>query len=496
VTAVRETPAIAASNTTETASASNSVSPEPAEVRLVALGPQLTDSGNKPVVSATWSAEKPEDLPLVAPVATPIDLASALQIAGGENPQVAFAQQRIAEAAAQLRSARVMWVPSLRAGGNYNKHEGRIQDVEGNIIETSRGSLYGGFGAQAVGAGSPAVPGLVVNFHTRDAIFQPRIADRVLGARRHAERAVLYDVLSDTALAYTDLIEAAQYEAVAQETLENTSGLAQLTASFAESGQGLAADADRARAELSLQQIEVRRAAENVHVASARLAQVLSQDPTQRLQPVEPAIAPIELVEGDLPLAELVATGLGNRPELAESRWLVSAAIERLRREQVAPLVPSVLLGLSYGTNGGGLGGELDNFGDRLDFDAVALWEIRNLGFGEHAARDTAWAQVSQARWQQVQLMDQVASEIVQAHAQVSARKEQIALAQQSIEAASDSYRRNTERIRNAQGLPIETLQSIQALNLSRRQYVRAVADYNRAQFALQRALGWPITAP
>jgi outer membrane protein TolC len=337
---------------------------------------------------------------------------------------------------------------------------------------------------------------LVVNFHARDAIFQPRIADRVLGARRHAERAVLYDVLSDTALAYTDLIEAAQYEAVAQETLENTSGLAQLTASFAESGQGLAADADRARAELSLQQIEVRRAAENMQVASARLAQLLSQDPTQPLQPEEPAIAPIELIAGDLQVAELVATGLSNRPELAESRWLVSAAVERLRREQVAPLVPSVLLGLSYGTNGGGLGGDLDNFGDRLDFDAVAFWEIRNLGFGEQAARDTARAQVSQTRWQQVQLMDQVASEIVQAHAQVVARKEQIALAQQSIEAASDSYRRNTERIRNAQGLPIETLQSIQALNQSRRQYVRAVADYNRAQFALQRALGWPILAP
>lgn len=66
-------------------------------------------------------------------------------------------------------------------------------------------------------------------------------------------------------------------------------------------------------------------------------------------------------------------------------------------------------------------------------------------------------------------------------------------LAEAGITAAQDSYRRSAERIRDGQGLPIETLQSIQALDQTRRQYVRAVADYNRAQFQLQRALGWPI---
>jgi outer membrane protein TolC len=61
------------------------------------------------------------------------------------------------------------------------------------------------------------------------------------------------------------------------------------------------------------------------------------------------------------------------------------------------------------------------------------------------------------------------------------------------ITAAEASYRRNHERIRNGQGLPIETLQSIQALDQSRRQYIRAVADFNRSQFRLQRVLGWPV---
>jgi outer membrane protein TolC len=135
-------------------------------------------------------------------------------------------------------------------------------------------------------------------------------------------------------------------------------------------------------------------------------------------------------------------------------------------------------------------------FGDRLDFDAAAYWEIRHLGFGERGYRSEASSRVELARLRQVQMLDQVAAEVAEAHAQASERKAQIDYAQAGTEAARQSYRRNLERIREGQGLPIETLQSIQALDQSRRQLIRAVADYNRAQFRLQRALGWPIQDP
>jgi outer membrane protein TolC len=423
----------------------------------------------------------------------PIDLTTALQLAAGQNPQVQFAQQRIVEAWARLRAADVLWVPSLRAGFNYNKHEGRIQDVEGRIIETSRGSIYTGLGAQAVGAGSPAVPGLVMNFHLRDALFQPLIAEQSYRARQQASRAVTNDTLLQAALAYVDLLEAVQIRAVAEETAQRAQQLAELADAFARSGQGSQADADRTQTEHMIRQIELRRAAEDVQVASVRLARVLSVAPDQTLVPQEPALVPLDLVVPAADLPGLISTALANRPELAENQQLVAEAIARLQRERYAPLVPSVLLGLSYGGNGGGLGSDIDRFGDRLDFDVAAYWEIRNFGLGEDAARREARSLVAQARWRQVQLLDQVASDVAEAHAQLTARRGQVELAKVAITAARDSYRRNLERIRNAQGLPIEALQSIQALDAAQRQYARAVADYNRAQFRLQRALGWPI---
>jgi outer membrane protein TolC len=473
----------------------NNVVPAPALAELPSAGTSTEVVLAQPpeVLPSIPPTDAVESTPLGAAATLPIDLSTALQITAGQNPEVAYARQRIQEAFAQMRAAEVLWVPSLRTGVNYNKHEGRIQDVAGNIIDTSRGSVYTGLGAQAVGAGSPAVPGVIMNFRVADAVYQPRITERVLAATQQASRATTNDTLLDTALAYIDLLETLQYEAVANETLENIRRLADLTGEFARTGQGLQSDADRAQAELSARSVEARRALEAVQVASIRLARLLSQDPSIFLAPQEPTLVPIDFVPLDCSLPELIATGLSNRPELAESRFLVGAAVERLRREQNAPLIPSVLLGLSYGGNGGGLGSDIDNFGDRLDFDAVAFWEIRNLGFGERAARGEARSRVEQARWRQVQAMDQVASDIAEAHTQVLARRDQIDLSESGITAARESYRRNSERIREGQGLPIETLQAVQALDQAQRQYVRSVADYNRSQFRLQRALGWPV---
>ena len=422
--------------------------------------------------------------------ALPIDMVAALSMTDAQNPQVALARARITEASWQLRRANILWLPSIRAGMNYNKHEGQIQDVAGTVFPTSRGALYAGLGANAVGAGSPAVPGLVMQFHVADAVFQPRIAQQVVCARNWAAQAEANDALLETALAYIELLRAEQDLAIADETVENARALSKLTHSYATTGQGLQADDDRAQTELALRENDVLRAEEAVAVASARLAEQLRVDPSQPFLPQEENIVPIELVPAELSVAELVAQGLAARPEISESRYLIGEAVERLRREEYAPLVPSVLLGVSYGGFGGGLGGDIENFADRLDADAVAFWEVRQFGFGEAAIRNENRSRIDQARLREVARLDRVAREVVEAHAQVTARRRQIAIAQRGITAAQSSYSRNLQRIQNAQGFPLEVLQSVQALATARREYLRTVADFNAAQFRLLRALG------
>ena len=122
----------------------------------------------------------------------------------------------------------------------------------------------------------------------------------------------------------------------------------------------------------------------------------------------------------------------------------------------------------------------------------MAYWEVRNLGFGEQAARHKASARIHQAQADQVRLMDQVAREVLEAHAEVEARRRQITIVEGGITSAEDAYQRDMLRIREGQGLPIEALQSLRALDTIRREYLRTLVDYNEAQFRLNRALGWP----
>jgi len=432
------------------------------------------------------SVSKPE-----LPVGYALSLGNVLYLADAQNPNVALARERINEAYARVDRADALWLPSIRAGMNYVHHEGNVQDVGGNVFNTNKSGFYGGLGAGGTGAGSPAIPGVVAQFHLTDAIFQPKISGHQAASRQFGATAVKNDTLRNTAVAYLELLRAEQSLAIAEEALDNTTRLAKLIGDYARTGQGLSSDHERMLAEQALREAELYSRVEAVRVASARLAQLLHSDPSVRISSGEPMVIPLEIIDRNSSSASFVATGLMRRPELAEQKHLVCEAAERRNREKYAPLVPSVLLGMSYGGLGGGLGSSIINTDDRWDADAMAYWELRNFGVGERAARNEMSSLVRQAQHREIALMDQVAREVVETHAQVIERSRRIAVAKQGIAAAERSFRMNENRIENAQGLPIESLQSVQALAVARLSYLNAVIDYNIAQFELCRATGW-----
>lgn len=425
------------------------------------------------------------------PTGYALSLGNVLYLADAQNPNVAFARERINEAYARVDRADALWLPSIRAGMNYVHHEGNVQDVIGNVFGTNKSAFYGGLGAGGTGSGSPTIPGVVAQFHLTDAIFQPKITEHQAASRQFGATAVRNDTLRNTALAYLELLRAEQALAITEEALTNTKRLAKLTGDYARTGQGLRSDHERMLAEQAIREADVYSRVEAVRVTSARLAQLLHSDPSVRISSGEPMVIPLDLVDRAPSSASFVATGLMRRPELAEQKHLVCEAVERLNREKFAPLVPSVLLGVSYGGLGGGQGSSITNTADRWDADALAYWELRNFGVGERAARNEMSSLVRQTQHRELALMDQVAREVVEAHTQVLERARRIAVSKQGIAAAERSYQLNENRIENAQGLPIESLQAVQALAAARLSYLNAVIDYNIAQFELCRATGW-----
>ncbi|MCP4509663.1 MAG: TolC family protein, partial [Fuerstiella sp.] len=254
----------------------------------------------------------------------------------------------------------------------------------------------------------------------------------------HAEKAVVNRQLRDVAFAYLKMLDAHQQLRILQEVKDRTSAVSKITDDFAGAGQGLQADADRMQTELRLIEGRIAAAHEQVDVASAQLAHALSVNPGQRIIPMDPTVVPIELVSAEMDEGSLISSGLSNRPELKELQALVAAACDRYQRQKYAPFVPSVLLGFSTGGFGGGLGSSISNVDSRYDFDAMVTWEVRNFGFGERSARRRSEAQVQQAMFRKLGLVDDVAREIAEAYTQVTHRRQRMAVTQTSIRSAQD----------------------------------------------------------
>src|SRR5262249_28785995 len=138
-------------------------------------------------------------------------------------------------------------------------------------------------------------------------------------------------------------------------------------------------------------------------------------EPTVDLRPADLTVVPVTLVPPDLGVDELVATGLMNRPELAESRALVQAAVARWRQARVDPLVPRLEGGYTAGLFGGGLRDQMSNFAGRGDGLAQATWELRNLGFADVARARVRRSQVNESNLHVVEVQAQVAAEVTAA---------------------------------------------------------------------------------
>src|SRR5688572_29494698 len=99
-----------------------------------------------PVAQSQSSALPPEAPNIPNAHVYPINLPTALQLAGVEPLDIAVASERLKVACAQLDRARVLWLPNVNVGVDYFRHDGRIQDVRGDVFDTSKSSVMAGAG--------------------------------------------------------------------------------------------------------------------------------------------------------------------------------------------------------------------------------------------------------------------------------------------------------------------------------------------------------------
>ena len=412
------------------------------------------------------------------------------------------------EAAALRQLAAREILPSLNAGTNFDSHNGTLQQSNGNMLKVNRDSLYLGLGASAVGSGTVNIPGLVWSGNVSTTIFQSLVSRQVVRQREYASQAAQNDVLLRVTQGYLELLRAEGRRAIAARNKAEALEVARITANFANAGQGRQADADRAATELDQRNTDILQAENDTLAASARLSQLLSLNPSERLMPIDGWVVPRPLVPEPIPLPELLTIALTQRPELKERQAAIRAALLELHHAKVLPFSPNAVLGYSAGGFGGGSNlaasgvvqpngtvtqePRFSNLKDRQDFDVVVYWSLRNLGVGNVAMIRLAQSNVRQNEFRNVEVFDKIRAEVAIAFARTHVRYAQIETNERAVQASAKAYEQDYTRTKNREGLPIEVLDSMRLLSRSRYSYLDAIVDYNRAHFDLYVALGQP----
>jgi outer membrane protein TolC len=428
---------------------------------------------------------------------TPINLATAMQLAGVRPLDIAAATAGVEQSLGLLIQARALKLPTLSGGVDYLRHDGNAQNIfTGQLFQKGTNYLFLGGG-----------PTLSVS--AADAIFAPLAARRVVASRRADVQAARNNSVFNVAQAYFAVQEARGRLGGIEATSAKAEQLVGLTRQLA---PGLVSplEYNRALAEaLSLKQ-DIENARRDWRVASARLMEILLLDPNLVLEPIEPPFLRVELIADCESIESLLPVAQANRPELASQRSLLAAANLNLRREKSRPFVPNILLSspatatglLSAGTVYAGPNGASNYGGGRADFNVAAVWELQGLGIGNLGLIKQAKGVQDSATVELTRTVYRVHSEVSQALARLQTAKARVPLAEEELRQAVTSADRNFEGLRQTARpagellrlvvRPQEVVAAIIAMESAYQQLYQAINDANLAQFELYRALGQP----
>jgi outer membrane protein TolC len=427
----------------------------------------------------------------------PISLAAALRLSDARPLVVGAAQAGVWVAEAELTRAKVLWVPSLIFAADYLRHDGGGPDFNKGILTAPSVNFFYGGG------------GLIQTINLTDAIYAPLSARQVLNSRHFDVQAAKNDALQRTADAYF-LVH--QYRGIYAGTLYAVERGRDLFDRIKDLSEELVTKVEVERARNLLADLEQRAASarQEWRVQSANLTQVLRLDPRAVVEPLEHDHTQVTLIDPARPIDDLMTVALKNRPELASRLALVQAADVNVRREKARPLLPVVQLS-GFQTPGGmsieggvfGLGpnSSLNQWVGRVDISIQATWQLEGFGIGNLARIKGQRGQQSRSIVDLRRAQDMVAGDVSRAQARVQSAAVRVLQADRALRTGIITFNGQIEGMGETRRFgdvlmltyrPQEAIYSLKLMNTAFDEYFTTVSDYNRAQFELFHALGYP----
>ncbi|MDZ4405337.1 TolC family protein [Prosthecobacter sp.] len=408
-----------------------------------------------------------------------VDLRTVMKLAGAKNDEIQLARAKHDEAVAESKQAWQRFWPALSLGAGYRGHDGRLQDIGGNVFNANK---------QQYNVGT----GVMIDWSPGD-IYYAALASkqRALAAEHLAEKSRI-DIVTQSVERYYDLLAAEASMVIIEDDLQLTEDYAKQLEGAVTAGTAFRADLLRVKSQISRAKLAIRQGEEARDLAAARLAEILRLMPDAALRPAKSDLVPVKMMSGK-GVATMISLAQQHRPEVQAAQAIHSSMDAEKDRARIAPMIPSVQAGYTVGGFGGGPGvgsQQWGNFGRQQDFYVGLGWKIGPGGLFDRQRQNIANAREEGASLQTSQVRAAIGREVVEAATRSQSANDQIKINDEAVDAAEEMTKLAKERQASQIGVVLEYLLAREELTRARQSRVKAVTDFNKAQHALKRAVG------
>jgi len=413
----------------------------------------------------------------IVPPFSPIDLAAALRLAGAQDLDVALAREKLAEAQANFVSAQWRFFPWIEPGVAYYRHDNLFQNGAGLLLDAHKQSFYLG-------------PSLTLKLDLGDAIYGRLAARQLVHAAMSGLDGERQTAILAAAREYFDLARAQIAVGVVRDAVRIAENYALQVRQAAERGLAFKGDALHVQVQADRNRLELRRAVEETELAAARLAETLHVDPAMELMASEGELVPINLVASSVTRGALISQALAKRPELAQNQFKAKAARAAQDGATYGPLYPILGVQVFAGALGGSSNGVSGQTGQTEEYGLTLGWRIGPGGLFDRGRIGAAEARLRAANLSTEKVADEIVREVVESYVKLQSLVEELALARGALATATEALHLTQARGNFAVGVVLENIQAQQELTRTRLEYLDLVAEFDKAGYALQRAIG------
>ncbi len=403
----------------------------------------------------------------------PIDLTTALRLAGTNNLQIAEAEARVREVSGDKLSTYERFFPSLAAEWLLLRHEGRTQATEGEFLDVDK---------QFNRAGSR----LAATWDLNDALFSLLATRRKFEVAEHARDNAEDSTLLEVANAYFVLTMAEVRTRIAQRAIDVSADFVEQSERSVREGVGFQVDVLRAKTQLVHDKLRLQQAREESANASARLAALLNLEEPITLAPLDTMVVPLTVADTSEPVQEWINQALENHPYAQMQRSRVEAA--RIEKTQAlwGPLLPKVEGQALFS----GFGPTWSDLRRSRDYSVSFQWTIGPGGLFDLGRIRSNSARLESQELKLELAQNAIVEQVIRSRGQIRIRAAMLEVAQEGRDAARETLRLAQGRRELGIGLALEVFIAAEALTRAESDYANAVVDYNRVQVEVLAVLG------